>query len=415
MPRLVLTASLVLLFTHPIHADWPQFRGPTGQGHAAAKALPLEWGPDRNVVWKVAIPGKGWSSPVVGGGRIYLTTAVPKGEGRSADQSLRALCLDAATGKTIWDVEVFHQNGQTAPAIHTKNSHASATPVLDGERLYVHFGHQGTACLKAADGSVVWSTREFTYPPVHGNGGSPVVWNGTLFFAIDSPERREVLALDKLTGAVRWRAKREQPAKRPFSFGTPLVIEIGGKPMVVSVGSDVVNAFDVQTGSELWSHTFEGYSVVPRPVFGHGMLFLSTGYDRPSLLALAVAPKGAGYAVTRAWETKTGAPNNPSPVLVGNELYSVSDGGIAVCLDARTGKVHWQERLPGAYSASLLAGAGRVYVQNESGTGTVLACGTTFEVLATNKLGERTLASLAVDGEALLIRTEKHLYRIVSR
>jgi outer membrane protein assembly factor BamB len=409
MPRLV-ALLLTLTLTPPTFADWPQFRGPTGQGLSDAKSPPTEWGPDTNVAWKVEVPGKGWSSPVVAAGRVYLTTAVPEGAG----QSLRAVCMDAKTGGTVWDKEVFKQEG-ASPKPHSKNSHASPTPVVDGDRLYVHFGHQGTACLNVKDGSQVWANRTLKYQPVHGNGGSPVVLGGMVYFAIDGTDRRSVMALDKVTGKVAWEAQRKQPpqpAGKPFSFCTPLVIEVGGKPMVVAPGSGVVNAVDPGTGRELWASTYEGYSVVPRPVFGHGMVYLSTGYDSPTLVAIKVEPTGAGFTAKVAWRLAKGAPHNPSPLLVGDELYLVSDGGLASCLDAKAGKVHWQERVPGAYSASPVYAGGFVYLHNEVGTTTVLKAGTAFETVATNKLGERSLASFAVDGEALLIRTEGRLYRV---
>lgn len=405
--RSVLFVALTL--APSANADWPAFRGPTGQGLAESANPPTLWGPDRNVTWKADIPGNGWSSPVVAGGRVYVTTAVEQGD---AGQSLRAVCLDASTGKIVWDREVFRQDGATAPKIHKKNSHASPTPAVDGDRVYVHFGHMGTACLNAADGATVWANRELTYKPVHGNGGSPVVHGGKVFVLIDGPGRREMAAFDKMTGKVLWEAKRSQPAKRAFSFCTPLVTEAAGRATVVAPGSDVVNGFDPETGQELWAVTYDGYSVVPRPVAGRGLVFLSTGYDTASLLAIKVEKAGYGFAARVAWRTNKKAPRNASPLLVGAELYTVSDDGFATCFDADTGKVNWQERLPGEYTASPVFAAGRVYLQNESGVGTVLKAGPAFEVLATNDLKDRTLASYAVDGDAFLIRTAARLYRI---
>lgn len=412
MPRFLLVLLLSLPLPLFAQADWPEFRGPTGQGLAGDVKLPTEWGPDKNVAWKVPVPGKGWSSPVVAAGRVYLTTAAPLGDGPSADQSLRALCLDAATGKTLWDVEVFRQDGKTSPKPHSKNGHASATPCVDGDRVYAHFGHQGTACLNTADGSTTWANRDLTYKPVHGNGGSPVVYHDTLFVNIDGLDRRELVAFDKLTGKVKWEAKRAQPAKKAFSFCTPLVAPVAGQVTVISVGSDVVNGFDPDTGKELWHLTYDGYSIIPRPVVANGLIYMSTSYDTASLLAVRVERTGAGRTASVAWKAAKGAPHSASMVAVGDELYAVSDNGLATCFDAKTGKIHWQERVPGGYSSSLLAAGGLLYLQNESGVGTVLKLGTTFEVVATNDLRERSLASYAVDGDALLIRTEKHLYRI---
>jgi outer membrane protein assembly factor BamB len=393
--------------------DWPEFRGPTGQGHYAGTGLPTEWSATKNVVWKQAIPGKGWSSPIIQDGRIYLTTAVPVEGGKARDQSLRALCLDAANGKLCWQTEVFQQDGKKAPGIHTKNSHASPTPLTDGRHLYVHFGHQGTACLDL-DGNVVWRSTEVRYAPVHGNGGTPVLVDGRLVFAADGGDQQFAVALNPATGKVQWKTDRLCEAVKRFSFGTPLVITVNGQRQIVSPATDAVMAYDPESGKELWRVPYEGYSVVPRPVHGHGMVFLSTGYEQPRLLAIRV--EGEEAAKPRmVWSTAKAAPHTPSPLLVGDELYTVSDDGIASCLDARTGEVHWKERVEGTYSASPLYAEGRVYVQNEAGLGTVLRAGKAFEVLAENALNERTLASYAAADGALYIRTEGRLYRIQAK
>ena len=396
----------------PPAGDWAQFRGPTAQGHADAKRLPTEWDETKNVAWKVEIPGGGWSSPVVAGGKIYLTTAVPNDKAM-VDRSLRALALDAATGKTLWDVEVFQQDAATAPRIHAKNSHASPTPMVVGDRLFVHFGHYGTSCLETATGKRVWANTENGYKPVHGGGGSPLVADGKVFVLIDGTDKRQVVAYDAATGKVAWLTKRTHPARKPFSFNTPLLVTVAGRKTLVAVGSDVMSGYDPADGKELWSVTFDGYSIVPRPVFGHELIFFSTGYDSPTVMAVKVERAGDGFAATVAWKSKEGAPRNSSPLLVGDELYLVSDEGIFTCRDATTGKVHWNERVPGAYSASLLFGAGNVYLQNEAGVGSVFkATKDGPEAVGGGKLPGRTLASYAVDGEALLIRTDTHLYKI---
>jgi outer membrane protein assembly factor BamB len=309
---------------------------------------------------------------------------------------------------------------QPADRVHRKNSHASPTPIVLGERLFVHFGTHGTACLTTG-GEVVWKQSAIRYDMVHGTGGSPVLADGRLVFSCDGGDEAFVVALDAATGKVAWR--KDRPAvtnPKTFSFGTPLVIETGGRKQIVSPGSDQAIAYDPRSGEELWSVDYDGYSVIPRPVFGHGLLFLSTSYDRPKLLAVRV-PDGrvpAGPADGQpaeaeiAWQAGRGAPHTPSPLLVGSELYTVSDGGIAGCYDALTGEVHWQERLGGNYSASPLFGDGKVYFQSEQGVGTVVAAGTTFQKLAENDLKSRTLASYAVVGSDLLIRTDTALYRI---
>jgi outer membrane protein assembly factor BamB len=405
-------ATLLLALFVPVAAlaeDWPEFRGPTGQGLYTGKRLPTEWSTTRNVTWKKEIPGKGWSSPIVQAGRVYLTTAVPVPG--SKDQSLQAVCLDADTGKQRWQTGLFRQDGKTAPRIHEKNSHASPTPLTDGRRLYVHFGHQGTACLDL-DGSVQWRSTELRYVPVHGNGGTPVRVDDRLIFAADGSDQQFIAALNCTSGKVVWKTDRQCSYYKKFSFGTPLVITVDGKKQVVSPFSGAVASYDPQDGKELWRVQYDGYSLIPRPVFGDGMVFLSSGYDRPKLLAIRAGGSGDVTKMHIAWSTAKAAPHAPSPLLVGDALYSISDNGITACFDARTGKVHWQERIGGSFSASPLYGGGKIYLQSEEGVGTVLRAGERFEVLATNTLDEKTLASYAAADGALFVRTERHLYRI---
>ncbi len=410
-PTLVsLACGLFLAAGASAAQDWPEFRGPTGQGHAGSKSLPLQWNASQNVAWKQAIPGRGWSSPVLVNGRLYLTSAV--GEGGDQPMSLRALCLDEASGKILWDVAVFGQEQASAPRIHSKNSHASPTPIVADGRVYVHFGHQGTACLDL-DGKIIWKNSDLSYSPVHGNGGSPILVGNKLVFSCDGGSDPFVVALDKATGRVIWKTPRVTHAKKTFSFSTPLLITVNGRPQIISPGSGAVCAFDPETGKEIWRARYgEGYSVIPRPVLGHGMIFIGTGYDTPVVMAIRVDGTGDVTDTHVAWTMKKGAPNTPSLLLVGTELYMVSDGGIASCVDAKTGTVHWQERVGGNHSSSPLHANGRIYFQNEEGIGVVVKAGKTFEKLSANDLGERTLASYAAADDALYIRTDRHLYKI---
>lgn len=415
-PRTFLAASLCVLLgssvAYAAETEWPQFRGPTGQGHSAATNLPITWNATTNVAWKAALPGNGWSSPVLSKGKLYLTSAVTAPAG--SEMTLRALCVDAADGRVLWDTEVFRPDPASTAVMHRKNSPASGTPVLSGDRLYVHFGHMGTAALDLA-GQVIWRQTELKYPPVHGNGGSPALVGDVLIFSCDGKQDPFVVGLDAATGAVRWKTPRNSPAKRSFSFSTPLPIEVNGATQIIVPGSGLVGAYDPSTGAELWRARYgEGYSVVPRPVFAHGLLFVSSSFDKP--VVYAVRPgEGAAGDVTEtniAWSNRKGGPCTPSLLVVGDEVYFVSDSGIATCADARTGQVHWTERLGGNFSASPIAAEGRVYFQNEEGIGYVLKAGKTYELLAKNELGERTLASPAVADGALFLRSEGHLWKI---
>lgn len=410
---LLSAAGLALALSNNVAAaDWPEFRGSNAQGQSEATNLPLTWSPTAGIAWKAAVAGVGWSSPVVIGERIYLTSALPIGgvEDPKADRSLHALALDAATGKPVWDVEIFTA---TSPRMHRKNSHASPTPVYEEGKLYVHFGHLGTACLDAATGKSIWSTQEFAYSPVHGAGSSPVLFEDLLIFSADAETDPKVIALDKTTGKQRWAFARQSEAKKKFSFCTPLIIDVNGQKQLISPGSGVVNALNPKDGTEIWRCDYgEGYSVVPRPVYAHGMVFVSSSYDKPVLKAIKVDGKGDVTETHVAWTIDKAVPHNPSMAVIGDELYFVADNGILTCADAKTGQIHYSERCTGPISASLLVADGKLYLQDEKGLGVVVKPGKTFEILAQNDLGERSLASYAVIGSDLLIRTEGNLYRI---
>jgi outer membrane protein assembly factor BamB len=405
MKKLTIAFALAVFSLSAFAADWPQFRGPTGQGTSTATALPTHWSQTQNIVWKLPIPGGGWSSPILWNHRVYLTTAVNEG----GSLSLRAVCIDARAGKVLWNTEVLPARAVQA---HQKNSHASPTPICDGQKLYVHFGQYGSAALDLS-GNVLWRNTSLKYPPVHGNGGSPALIADKLIFNCDGAKDPFVVALNKTTGELLWKTARETPAAKKFSFSTPLGIQVNGATQVISPASGAVFSYDPKTGSEIWRVLYgQGYSVVPRPVFGHGLVFVSSGFDRAVLYAIRPTGKGDVTGSHVAWKIDRGAPKTPSPVLVGDELYFVSDEGMMSCVDAKTGTLHWQERLGGNHSSSLIAANGFVYAQNEEGVATVVKAGKIFEMVAKNDLKERTLASWAVDDRDLYIRTENNLYRI---
>jgi outer membrane protein assembly factor BamB len=387
--------------------DWPQFRGPGGQGHSSERGLPLEWSESNNVLWKSPAPGLGWSSPSVAGGRVWLTTAI---ESRGEPASLRILAFDTETGREVVNAEIF--SIEADPFLNPKNSYASPTPIVEGDRVYVHFGPDGTAALTTS-GDILWRTN-LPYEYVHGNGGSPALYGDLLIISCDGEDTAYVVALDKRTGAVVWKTPRRQPFAQAYS--TPLVIRVGVRDEVVSTGAYRAAAYDPPTGSEIWRVEYPGgYSNVPRPVYGHGLVFIATGLQQPSLMA--VRPDGLGDVTAShvVWKIQRGVPVTSSPLLVGDELYMVSDIGIATCMDARTGRINWQERLPGDHSASPIFADGRIYFLNERGVTTVIAPGKQFRRLASNTLEGWTLASLAVSEGSFFIRTDTHIYRIATR
>jgi outer membrane protein assembly factor BamB len=388
--------------------DWPQFRGSHADGNYTGATLPNEWGTDKNVTWKKEIPGTGWSSPIVWKGKIYVTTAVPQDGG---GYSLKALCLDSKDGTIDWAKEVFVEDAK-APKPHSKNSHASPTPITDGERIYVHFGHMGTAAL-SLKGQILWAKSDLKYSPVHGNGGSPILVGDNLVFSIDGGDKQMVAARNKKTGVVAWTTDRQSKAVQKFSFSTPLLVSEGGRQQIISPASGFVAAYDPKSGHELWRAMYPvpGYSVIPQPVAGQGLVFISTSYNSPVLLAVKPGGKGDVTKSNITWSAKKGVPHTSTPILVGEELYFLSDGGNLTCVDAKTGDQHWSERVPGTYSASPIAADGKIYLTNETGTGTVVAAGKEFKQISKNELQEKTFATFAAADGALYIRTEKHLYR----
>jgi outer membrane protein assembly factor BamB len=410
-----LLIGLLLIWRSATAEDWPEFRGPGGQGHADATALPLRWDLQTDVRWRVPLPGKGWSSPVVQDGRIFLTTAVPIPGSSPSGQSLRALALDAATGDILWNVEVFAKTLAADETIHPKNSFASSTPITDGQYLYVHFGPDGTACLDL-EGQRIWDNDRLPYDSVYGAGGSPVFAGSLLVFSSDGAEDPFVAALDRSSGAVAWRTARPPMPSPRWSFATPLVIQAEGRRQIVCPAANMVCSYDLETGEELWRVRYPNrWSIVPRPVFAEGLVFVTTGYTGPPAL-LAIRPTGSGDVTDShvVWRTDSHVPHTPSLLVVGQELFMVSDRGIVSCRDVRTGSLHWQHRVGGNFSASPIHAAGRIYMISEEGVCTVIAAAREYQELARNDLQERTLASFAVTGQSLLVRTDEHLYRIES-
>jgi len=389
---------ILLLFLFP--QDWPQFRGPTGQGVSDERGLPLTWSETKNVRWKVAIPGRGWSSPVILGDRIWLTTATDEGK------SLRAIAIDRNTGAILQNVEVFRL--KSAKLVNRKNSFASPTPIIEGDRIYLHFGAFGTACITQS-GEIVWKTRLEYDNGQHGTGGSPVIYEDLLIVSCDGNDVQFVVALDKQTGKVRWKKMRQGYQ----AYTTPLVVSLPAGDQVISPGAFRAIAYEPRTGKEIWHVKYgEGFSNVPRPVFGHGLVFICTGFQQASLLAIKPDGHGDVSKSKIAWRLDRGVSLTPSPLIVGDELYMVTDNGIATCVDAKTGEELWRARLGGNHSASPIYADGKIYFLSEEGESVVIAPGRQLKHLATNQLEGPTLASIAVSGGSLFIRSATHLYRI---
>lgn len=388
--------------------NWPQFRGPGGQGHSDAKGIPLLWSETENVKWKIAIPGQGWSSPVIFGNQIWMTTALDDGK------SLRAICADRATGKILWNVEVFSVE---APEFkHELNSYASPTPIVEAERVYVHFGTYGTACLSTKTGKILWKTQELKLDHENGPGSSPALLRNKLIIPCDGMDVRYLIALDTLTGKPLWKTERsgvinKSPSNRK-AYSTPLIIQLNGREQIITAAADFVFGYEPESGHEIWRVHYDGYSNVPRPIYGDGLVFISTGFDKAQLWAIRPDGKGDVTASHVVWKYLKQVPLKPSPLFIAGKLYLISDNGIATCLDAKTGKEIWQERLGGEHSASPVYVDGNIYFFSQEGASVVLKPGEIYQPIATNQLGTGFMASPAISGKAFYLRSKTDLYRI---
>jgi outer membrane protein assembly factor BamB len=415
MKALLLHALILLALSAvstPAQDNWPEFRGPERNGHSAAKKLPLVWSETNNIVWKTPIHHLGWSSPVVWGDQIWITTATEDGK------QFFAVCVNSRTGKIVHDVKVF--GTETPEHVASVNSYASPTPAIEAGRVYVHYGTYGTACLDTRDGKILWNRRDLTCDHHEGPGSSVMLHQNLLCFNVDGRDVQYVIALDKGTGKTVWKTIRSIDYT-PFTtnlrkaFCTPIVLEAGGRLQLFSPGAKAMISYDPGSGEELWKVRYNGWSMVPRPLFGHGLLYVITDYDRPELWA--VRPDGRGDVTdTRVvWTVTKEMPRTASLLLVGDLLYMANDDGYAICLEAKTGNRVWRERLKGKHSASPIYGAGRIYFFSEKNLTTVIEPDRAFRVLAENQLEERVMATPAVTGNAIILRSKTHLYRLEDR
>jgi outer membrane protein assembly factor BamB len=405
-------------------AAWPQFRGPTGDGLAIvpgesqARGLPVRWSETENVAWKTAIPYQGWSTPVVMDGQVWLTTATPDGH------DFFAICVDAATGEIRRNEKLFHADNPE-PLGNPMNCYASPSPVIEPGRVYVHFGSYATACLDTRTFEVLWKRSDLPCRHYRGPGSSLILFENLLILTMDGVDIQYLVALDKTTGVTVWKTDRtadwddldengkprdEGDLRKAYS--TPLVVDVNGTKQMLSVGAKAVYGYDPTTGREIWKVRTPGFSGAASPIYGRGLAYMVTGFGKTELLAIRPDGRGDVSDTHVAWKTGSMVPQTPSPVLVGDLFFMINDTGNLTCLEAATGRQIWRERVRGNYAASLLYADGHIYCFSREGRATVFKAAREYEMVATNVLDAGFMASAAVSGNALFLRTKEHLYRI---
>ncbi|MBI5386813.1 MAG: PQQ-binding-like beta-propeller repeat protein [Verrucomicrobia bacterium] len=407
-------------------ADWPEFRGPWGDGHVSAPGdtkpigLPLHWSETNNVKWKTEIPYRGWATPVVLGGQVWLTTATEDGH------DFFAIGVEAETGKIRFNEKLFHSDvPESLGNGASMNCYATPSPAIERGRVYVHFGSFGTACLDTSTGKVLWKREDLRCRHYRGPASSLVLFENTVILTMDGVDLQYHVALDKQTGKTVWKTDRSvawndenvpgQMAKDGDlrkAHSTPLIATVAGTPQMFSAGAKAAYAYDARTGRELWKVQYPDWSVAPRPLYDKGLVFFVTGLNKKELWAVKTGGQGDVTDTHVAWKLKTQVGKYASPILVDGLIYTAAEENFVSCVDAATGQIIWTERIGGKYAASPVYADGRLYLFSQQGTTTVLKPGRTFEALATNALAGGFMASPAVSGKAFFLRTKTHLYRI---
>ncbi len=391
--------------------DWHQFRGPRTDGTAPGQHPPTKWSQNENVSWKTPIHDRGWSSPVILGDEIWLTTAAADGK------KMYALCIELATGKIRHDKLIF-ENQEVQKDYHETNSYASPTPILDQAHVYVHFGAYGTACLRRSDAGVVWQRRDLPCNHFRGPASSPILYKDLLIFHQDGFDFQYVVALDKKSGKTVWKADRKieygtDNGDYYKAFCTPIVIQVGGRDQLISPTSKATLALDPNNGSEIWRVRYDEFSATARPIFDGRRLFLNTGFSKAQMMC--VLPDGQGDITGTdkvLWTQRKGLGSKPSQLLVGDRLFSVTDDGVLARLSATTGELEWQDRLGGKFSASLVGSDDFFYVFDHDGKSYAYTIADTPIRVSENQLPDGCNASPAIVEDSLIVRTTTHLYRL---
>ncbi len=406
--------------------NWPQFRGPTGDGISDAKKLPVKWTETENVRWKTPIHDKGWSSPVIWGDQIWMTTSYADYKDKNAKEvamqkipkplfvDFFAVCVDRVSGKIVHDVKLYRE--ENADYCHSYNSYATPTPVIEEGRLYCHFGSHGTVCLDTKTTKILWERRDIKCDHFRGPGSSPITDDKLLYLTFDGFDVQYMLALDKKTGENVWKQDRNIPYTNSNgdwkkAYSTPSIFTIDGKRQLVSPAAEATIAYEPESGKEIWRVNTGGMNEASKPVLAHGLIYLTNG-NKKGMIAIKANSHGQIAKKDYAWETIKGVPTRPSVLVAGDYIYMVNDDGFGSCIDAKTGKQIWTERLCGTCSASPVLAENKLYFCDQDGITNVVEASPEFNSLAKNKLADGCMASPAISGDAIYLRTKTHLYCI---
>lgn len=390
--------------------NWPQFLGPNGNALASDAKLPTQWSETQNVKWKTDLHGQGWSSPVIWENQVWVSTANEDGK------AFYAICLEKESGKIVHDIKLFIEEEPRFK--HAFNSYASPSPVIEDGRVYIHFGSYGTAAIDTNSGKVIWSRNDFSCDHFRGPGSSPILYQDLLISHYDGADVQYVVAMNKRTGATVWRKTRDikygtDNGDIKKAYSTPSIFEIDGVDQMISPSSKATIALDPKTGKEFWRITYGEFSATARPQFSDGMFFINTGFSKAQLIAVKAGGSGNVTSSHIVWTAKKAIGSKPSQIVVDGMIFSAADkGGIIACIDAKTGKYHWTERIGGEFTSSPLFANGNIYFFDQKGKTTIVKASTAFETVGTNELADGFMASPAVSGNSLFLRTKKSIYRI---
>jgi outer membrane protein assembly factor BamB len=384
--------------------DWPAWRGPNGDGISRDADVPTTWSKTEHVRWQSAVPGRGHASPIVCGERVFLTTADEE------KQQHRLLAYDRKTGKPLWDLLV-HEGGFMYK--HDKNSYASATPACDGEHVFATFLYDGALWVTATnlDGKIAWQVAAGPFKAEHGDSASPVLYKSAVLVGGDNLGSSFVAALDRTTGRILWRTNREGTG-RHGSYGSPILATLASRPQFLYAGLGYTASYDPDSGEQLWKCTGPAECTGSSMATGGDLAFASGGYPEHWLLAIRTDGSGDVTDSHIAWQTHKGVTYVPSPVFYDGRLFVINDEGMAACYDAATGVEVWRKRLEGSFTASPVVAGGKLYITNEAGTTFVIAAGPKYELLASNDLGSGGMATPAICGGQVFVRTADSLYCI---